>query len=76
MRSGNSSNSMTTPVRIGLFGIGKSNSRYRFRIGARRFVNEWNGHSPAHHCAAGIGHIAHKLGKLGKFLGVETVQVC
>ena len=56
--------------------IGNTNSRYRFAIGARRFVNEWNAHGPAHHCAVGVGHIAHRLDKLGKLLGIECARVC
>ena len=56
--------------------IGNTNSRYRFPIGARRFVNEWNIHGPAHHCAVGLGHIAKKIEKLGNLLGMETVTVC
>ena len=56
--------------------IGNTNSRYKFSIGARRFVNEWNAHGPAHHCAVGIGHVASKIKKLGDLLNVETVQVC
>jgi L-arabinose isomerase len=56
--------------------IGNTNSRYRFPIGARRFVNEWNVEGPAHHCAVGVGHVAGKIVKLGRLLGMETVQVC
>ena len=55
--------------------IGNTNSRYCFPCGARRFVNDWNSHGPAHHCAVGLGHIGHKIEKLGKLLGLETVRV-
>ena len=56
--------------------IGNTNSRYKFPIGARRFVNEWNSHGPAHHCAVGVGHISSKIFKLGSLLGMEVIQVC
>jgi len=55
--------------------IGNTNSRYRFTIGARQFVNDWNAHGPAHHCAVGIGRLADKITKLGKLLGVEVARV-
>jgi len=45
--------------------IGNTNSRYKFPIGVRKFVNEWNSHGPAHHCAVGIGHIGSKIQKAG-----------
>ena len=41
--------------------IGNTNSRYKFSIGARRFMNDWNSHGPAHHCAIGIEHISSKI---------------
>src|SRR3990172_2207834 len=55
--------------------IGNTNSRYRFSIGAREFVNDWNAHGPAHHCAVGVGHIADKIDKLGLLLGMEMACV-
>jgi len=56
--------------------IGNTNSRYKFAIGARNFVNKWNSHGPAHHCAVGIGHISSKIEKLGQLLNIEVVRVC
>jgi len=56
--------------------IGNTNSRYRFPTGARTFVNHWNSHGPAHHCAVGVGHIADRLHKLGALLGLKVHQVC
>ncbi|MDE3237050.1 MAG: arabinose isomerase [Bacteroidota bacterium] len=56
--------------------IGNTNSRYRFSVGARKFINGWNSYGPAHHCAVGIGHIASKIEKLGQLLGIAVAQVC
>ena len=56
--------------------IGNTNSRYRFSIGAKKFMNEWSKQGPAHHCAIGVGHIALKIEKLAAILGIEVVRVC
>lgn len=56
--------------------IGNTNSRYRFPCGAREFVNRWNSHGPAHHCAVGVGHLADRIDKLGRLLGLEAIRVC
>ena len=56
--------------------IGNTNSRYRFPIGARRFVSEWSEQGSAHHCAVGVGHIANKLHCLAALLRIEITQVC
>lgn len=56
--------------------IGNTNSRYKFSIGARNFVNNWNKSGPAHHCAVGVGNIANKIEKLGALLNMKVVKVC
>jgi len=56
--------------------IGNTNSRYRFPLDIKTFVNNWCKEGPAHHCAIGIGHIAGKIEKLGALLGMPVVKVC
>jgi L-arabinose isomerase len=56
--------------------IGNTNSRYRFPIGARQFVQDWNAHGPSHHCAVGVGHLSDKITKLGSLLSMEVSRVC
>jgi L-arabinose isomerase len=56
--------------------IGNTNSRYRFGIGVRRFINEWSKAGPAHHCAIGVGRVASRLEKLGALLGLEVRRLC
>ena len=56
--------------------IGNTNSRYRFPISAREFINQWSSHGPSHHCAIGTGHHAGEIEKLGRIMGIGTVRVC
>jgi L-arabinose isomerase len=59
-----------------ILNIGNTNSRYRFSIGAKAYINTWSKAGPSHHCAVGIGHIAQKIEKLAAILGIEVIRVC
>jgi len=56
--------------------IGNTNSRYRFPLGARGFVNAWNAQGPAHHCAVGVGHVTGALEKVAALMGIGFHRVC
>ncbi len=56
--------------------IGNTNSRYRFPISAREFIDRWSTAGPAHHCAIGVGHIAGNIEKLARLLRIECIQIC
>lgn len=59
-----------------ILNIGNTNSRYRFSIGAKAYINEWAKAGPSHHCAIGVGHVAGKVEKLAAILDIEFQQVC
>ena len=56
--------------------IGNTNSRYKFSISGREFIDNWSSAGPAHHCAIGIGHNAEKISKLAKLLKIDCIKIC
>jgi L-arabinose isomerase len=56
--------------------IGNTNSRFRFPLNVRDFVNAWNANGPAHHCAVGVGRQAGRLEKLAALLNIRAVRIC
>lgn len=56
--------------------IGNTNSRYKFSIPIRDFIDQWSMAGPSHHCAIGTGHQASLLKKVAELLKIECVQIC
>lgn len=55
--------------------IGNTNSRYRFGVSAKEFINRWSKAGPSHHCAVGIGHLAAKIEKFAAILGIPVLKI-
>lgn len=56
--------------------IGNTNSRYRFPISSKQFMDKWSKAGPSHHCAIGVGHVSSKIDKLASLIGILVVKVC
>jgi L-arabinose isomerase len=56
--------------------IGNTNSRYRFNLPIKTFMNEWSYAGPSHHCAIGIGHCAAIIQKYAWLLNIECKKIC
>ena len=52
--------------------IGNTNSRYRFPMDIREFMNRWSKGGPSHHCAIGVGHVASKIEKLAALMKIPA----
>jgi L-arabinose isomerase len=56
--------------------IGNTNSRYKFSVPARTFIDRWSKAGPSHHCAIGTGHLSGKISKLAELLNIEYKGIC
>lgn len=56
--------------------IGNTNSRYKFPLHIRDFINNWSTAGPSHHCAIGIGHNAPVIKKIADLLNIDCIQIC
>lgn len=56
--------------------IGNINSRYKFPIPAREFLNAWSKAGPSHHCAIGVGHVGGAIRRYAAMLGIPVTVVC
>ena len=56
--------------------IGNTNSRYKFPLSIRDFIDQWSLAGPSHHCAIGMGHQASQLKKIADLLNIKCIVIC
>lgn len=55
--------------------IGNLNSRYKFPVPAKEFIERWSKAGPSHHCSIGIGHVADILKKYAFMLDIPVTLI-
>ncbi len=56
--------------------IGNTNSRYKFPIPIRKFIDDWSIAGPSHHCAIGVGHLTSQINKIANLLAIKMIKIC
>jgi len=56
--------------------IANTNSRYKFSVSARDFINRWSEAGPSHHCSIGIGKKTSVIKKLAELLDIGFLRIC
>lgn len=55
--------------------IGNVNSRYKFPLPVKEFIQKWSMAGPSHHCSIGVGHVAGVLKKYAFILGIPVTVI-
>ncbi len=55
--------------------IGNLNSRYKFPVAAKEFIERWSKAGPSHHCSIGVGHVADILKKYAFMLDIPITVI-
>ena len=58
-----------------ILNIGNLNSRYKFPVSAKEFIERWSKAGPSHHCSIGIGHVADILKKYAFILDIPVTSI-
>lgn len=58
-----------------ILNIGNLNSRYKFPISAKEFIERWSKAGPSHHCSIGVGHVADILKKYAFMLNIPVIVI-
>ncbi|MDJ0645797.1 MAG: L-fucose/L-arabinose isomerase family protein [Flavobacteriaceae bacterium] len=56
--------------------IGNTNSRYKFPLPVREFIDNWSLAGPSHHCAIGTGHTSSIIQKVADLLHIRHIKIC
>lgn len=58
-----------------ILNIGNLNSRYKFPVSAKEFIERWSKAGPSHHCSIGVGHVADILKKYAFILDISVTSI-